>query len=422
MLHTDPPPRFPNIGYVGSTYNIFKGNPRSTKGLDPGFTLRNLCKLSYTKNLTTADGLYSIPDNTQATNSSACSFDFSSETTDSISSYYNSLKVDVSADFSGWGASFSANADYKEVHENSVSHEYKYISSHATCQAYVASVQVNAASFDIAFKIAVYALPPETTTLVDYINFIQHWGTHAVISLTMGGRYGIQSSVTNEKYTFLSATGLDINAAAKYSGVVSLNANVGTSIQKKQAKEFEDHRTDYQIYQIGGKPPLNETTSTFEWAQAVKNNPLPLLYTLLPLADYFTSQYFPNDKDTSIKQSNLYKATIEYCQSLELPDITFCNNNGPTSTPKIEVTFARSFKYLPCSPSHCSIYTSILHNPNHRILGTAKKIYDKDSAIMIVNGKNAPNKLIRNAKGWDKVYSSSGGHASAFRPKCDDGF
>ena len=152
VLNTDLPPRFPNIGYVGSTYNIFKGNPRSTSGLDPGFTLRNLCKFSYQNNLTTADGRYSIPDNTQATSSSTCTFDFSSETTDSISSYYNSLKVDVNADFSGWGASFSASADYKEVHENSVSNEYRYVSSHATCEAFIASVQIDTANLNPAFK------------------------------------------------------------------------------------------------------------------------------------------------------------------------------------------------------------------------------------------------------------------------------
>ena len=250
LLHTDLPPRFPNIGYVGSTYDIFKGNPHSTTGLDPGFTLQNLCRFSYKNNVTTADGRYSIPDNTQATSSSACNFDFSSKTTDSVSSYYNSLKMDVKADFSGWGASFSASSDYKEVHENTVSHKYRYVSSHATCEAYVASVQINTVSLNPAFKKAVQNLPSKTTTLIDYMDFTQHWGTHVVTTLTMGGRYGVQSSVTNDDYTTMASTGLDIKAAAKYSGIVSLNANAATSSQKEQAEQFESHRTDYQIYLV----------------------------------------------------------------------------------------------------------------------------------------------------------------------------
>ena len=145
-------------------------------------------------------------------------------------------------------------------------------------------------------------LPLEPPTLEDYMDLIQHWGTHAVTTLTMGGRYGVQSSVSNSNYTAMASTGLDIEAVAGYSGIFSLNANATTSIQKEQAKQFESYRTDYQIYQIGGKPPLNETISTFEWAQTVKANPLLLLYTLFPLTNYLTSQYFPNEKNISIKQ------------------------------------------------------------------------------------------------------------------------
>ena len=423
MLHTELPPRFPNIGYVGSTYNIFKGNPRSTAGLDPGFTLRNIAQFFYDYNSTTADGRYSIPDNVYATTSSTCSFDFSSETHDSISSYYNSLKVDVRANFGGYGASFSASADYKEVHENSESHEYRYVSSHAICEAYIASVQVNETTLNPAFKKAVESLPSEPSTLEDYMDFIQHWGTHAVVSLTMGGRYGVQSSVTNDDYATMKSTGLDIKVAAKYSGVVSLNANAATSIQKKQAKKFESHRTDYQIYQIGGKPPLSETLSTFEWARTVKNNPLPLLYSLLPLTYYLRLQFIPDDKDILKKYINLKKALVEYCQSLDLPDITYCINNGPISTPKIEVIFAKTFRPVPCSPIAAPFSVPKLHDPYYRILGTLQKEFGFNyDPIIVINGKNAPNELIRNAKDWDKVYYNTFFNMSGFRPICDDGF
>ena len=424
MLHTDLPPRFPNIGYVGSTYNIFKGNPRSTSGLDPGFTLRNMNRFLYRNNLTTTDGRYSIPDNTHATSSPSCSFDFSSAATDSISSYYNTLKVDVKADFSGWGASFSASADYKEVHENSVSHKYRYVASHANCQVYDASIpKINAASLNPAFKKAVHKLPSESTTLEDYMDFIQHWGTHVVFKLTMGGRYGVQSSITNSDYTTMASTGLDIKAAAEYSGIVSLNANAATSSQKEQAEQFESYRTDYQIYQIGGKPPLNETLSTFEWARTVKDNPLPLRYTLLPLTDYLTSQYFPNDKDISKKQSKLHDAAIEYCKSLDLPNITYCTNDGPTSDPKIKVTFVKKFKNLECTP-YGPYHFPILDNPYNRILGTTTAMYDvtKNSPLVIVNGNNPPDDLILNAKDWKKVLNSNLWGGSIYRPICDDGF
>ena len=336
--------------------------------------------------------------------------------------------MDVSADFSGWGASFSASSDYKEVHENSVSHLYRYVSSHASCEAYVASVQINTMPLNPAFKKAVHDLPSESTALEDYKDFIQHWGTHTVTTLTMGGRYGVQSSISNDDYTSMASSGLDIKAAAGYSGIVSLNSDAATSSQKEQAEQFESYRTDYQIYQIGGKPPLNETTSSFEWAQTVKDNPLPLLYTLFPLTDYLTSQYFPNDKNISKKQSNLHEATTEYCKSLDLPDITYCINDGPMSDPKIEVTFAKKFENVSCDiyfPTNH--FVPILDNPYHRILGTLKsKMLANPAPVVIVNGNNPPDKLIRNANDWELVFfikSSSGVlTVGGFRPICDDGF
>ena len=48
--YTDPvPPRFPNIGYLTSTYNIYKGNPYSTNGFDPSFTAHNIFQFTYLK-------------------------------------------------------------------------------------------------------------------------------------------------------------------------------------------------------------------------------------------------------------------------------------------------------------------------------------------------------------------------------------
>ena len=422
LLHKDEPPRFPNIGYVGSTYNIFKGNPRSTKGLDPGFTLRNLFQFVYHGGNITADGRYSIPDNTQAHSSSSCTFDFLSETNQNIASYFNSLQIDASADFRGWGASFSASADYKEIHQSSSSHESTYVSSTATCEAYVASVQLEAASLNPAFANAVQDLPPQPVDLTDYLDFIHEWGTHTATQLRMGGRYGVQSAITSDSYTNMVSTGLDIKAAAKYSGLISLNANVGTDDEKDAAEAFESFRRDYQIYQIGGKPPINESASAFDWARTVKDNPLPLKYNLLPLTNYLTSRYFPNDKDISKKQSNLQEAAVEYCQIIEVTDINYCVNNGPTSTPKIEVLFTNAYTELPCGLPDGDFFVPVINNPHYRILGTLRRYSSRQDATVLVNSEIAPKELIREAKDWVRKYFRPEGNASIFSPICDIGF
>ena len=420
LFCTDLPPRFPNIGYVGSTYNIFKGNPRSTKGLDPGFTLRTLYEYTYNNENTTVDGTYLIPDHTQATTSTTCSFQFSSETNQEIDSYFNSLKIDANADFSGWGASFSASADYKEVHESSTTRESTYTSSHAVCEAYITSVQLEAAALNPAFVDSVGNLPLQSQDSTDYQDFIQNWGTHVAIQMTMGGRYGIESTITTQDYSSMVSTGLDIKAAATYSGLISLNANVGTSEQKEQAQKFNSFRKDYQIYQIGGKPPLDESESPFNWAKTVKENPLPLRYNLLPITHFLTSRFFPDDENISQKQTNLQNTFLEYCQTLDLPDPTYCINNGPTAAPRIQVTFTNKKTDIPCKPENKPFAVPLVSNPDYRVLGTYRRYELKHDDIVIVNGRNAPAELIRDAIGWDHI--TWGQDYAIFRPVCDNGF
>lgn len=192
------PRKFPNINYLGSSYNIFKGNPHSTEGLDPGFMGQGLYEFSYHQGKVTPDGRYCIPDNMSVMESLACSFDFSSRSIKEITSYFQSLEVDVDADFTGYGASFSASTNYKEVKENTDSREIQYVSSHAYCEAYLAALEPGA-NLAEGFIRAVNGLP-NTTNNAKYFDFIRAYGTHYVASVRMGGRYGFQSKFETNSY------------------------------------------------------------------------------------------------------------------------------------------------------------------------------------------------------------------------------
>ena len=424
IFSIDPPPRFPNIGYIGSTYDIFYGNPLSTKGIDPGFTLRNLYQFTYFNHCVTGDKRYSLPDHVQAKPSEACSFDFSSETHDDTASYFNSLKFNVGTDFKFFGASFSASADYKEVHSFSSFNQATYVSSHCKCESYIANVEYNTATLNPAFVKAVHELPTQPDELNTYIDFLRYWGTHAITSLTMGGRYGIRSTVSKSNYATMASTGLDIKASAGYSGLLSINTDAYGGDEKEQAQKFENYRKDYQVYQIGGKPTLsNDPNSTEAWVRTVSDNPLPLQYEMLPLKYFFKEEYFPNDTNISIKHSYLENATTEYCVSLELADASYCASDGPTSSPKIEVTFSKKYTDLDCSQSDGHFVTQYVDNPSYRILGTLRRKSTNDnSPIILINGNNAPKDLIREATSWKTEYTTSDGKASLIKPVCDPNF
>ena len=420
--HTDPvPPRFPNIGYLGSTYNIFKGNPYSTYGFDPGFTTHNIFQFTYLRRSTTENGRYSIPDNINVLEDAVCNLIFNTDIIEDIGSYFKSFQyiVDV-AKYEEWGASFSASLNYKEIYsETSSLNLSTYVSSSAMCYSYSAST----ALFDNLnpkFVSDVQNLPVVPTDLTDYIDFLQHWGTHVVSRIYMGGRYGVLSKFSKSDYTYLASTGLDIDDAAGFSAILSLSPNAVTDEERQQAELFNSYRRDYQTFHVGNKPPLN-SKSTYDWYLAVDANPLPLYYSINDLSDVLSTEYFPNDENISAKSANLKKAVTEYCQSLEVADITYCVNSGPTPTSKIQVTFSNDYVDMPCGQPYGKFSFPGTHNPNFKSLGTLKKTNSTVHATVLVN-INSPSNLIRKATGWTKIFSETTGKASVIRPQCDDGF
>ena len=404
-------PNFINIGYLGSCYNILQGNPKVTAGeIDPGFQDgQNIYEFTYNERRTTTDGRYSIPDNTSVYDIQSCSFTFSSTTIKESSSYSSSLKVHVDADFSGWGASFSASSDYQKVKQTTSSGESMFISSEAECQAYGASIEDTQISK--AFTDAVMHLPTASSSLDEYTEFLQVWGTHVVTSLIMGGRYGVRSELTTKNYSTLSSSQFNIKAAAGYSGFVSISASASTEQEKKVAEQFDESRQSYVIYQVGGKPPVDENGTTFEWAQTVKEMPLPLRYSLTEISKYFSSIYFPHDNNIDAKRALLLNAKDDYCKKT-VPDPMMCQDISPHDS-RIEVSIANENTYI----SEGS-YSQYSENPSMRIIGALVGEGKADSqSVIMVDSQHASSNLITQSIGMqgttDRQY---------LRYECPDGF
>ena len=118
---------FPNIGYLGSGYDIIYGNPHSalvTEGPDPGFRSLIFQFNNYTSK--TPDGKYKIPNSVNAENCNKCSLTFDTSFITGEESYFTSLLKDISVDNEViWKFSFSASEDYKRIYEFST--KYKLI-------------------------------------------------------------------------------------------------------------------------------------------------------------------------------------------------------------------------------------------------------------------------------------------------------
>jgi len=67
---------FPNIDYLSSGYNIIFGDPRSSRGVDPGFGTNMLFDFSeYTLN---GDKIYSVPKGVRILSKASCEYSYTS--------------------------------------------------------------------------------------------------------------------------------------------------------------------------------------------------------------------------------------------------------------------------------------------------------------------------------------------------------
>lgn len=412
----DSPTKFKNIGYLAMGYDVFKGNPHSTGKFDSGFKLDRVFSLTYEDGNTTPDGEHLVPDHVSANNQPSCSFSFSAQTITEVSSYSESLYLDASVEGGGWGASFSASAGYKSAKETTSSHEYRLYSSKAKCSAYAAYIRYKHAKLSESFKETVEDLPTDTKGESEYHDLIDFYGTHFVRYVEMGGRYGYRSEMSNTKAVELSSQGINVKAAAGYSGMVSVHGSITTDFQKEQAKEFDEARESVEQFFVGGGPPGDETWNEYKWASSVAENPLPIRYKLVPIESLLTSEYFPENDQINLKRQMLNHAMTEYCKQIS-SEPQLCGKSAQDPLPLITIKIVSSFTlvhdyYL----KNLKIWAPVLENPYERLAGTLITSGDSKSPSksFVMNAQTANSDVVRPAIDWPSPLLTI--------PKCPEGF
>lgn len=310
-------PTFPNIGFLSRGYDVMKGNPHSIGTVDPGFRESVYDLTRYDQGKKTEDQRYIIPDHSEVEMCPACLLEWKSEIVAGAKSYTDSLEVEVSAEFSGWGAKFSASTDYKRVEEGSTAHKEVYTASKATCEVYCASLDVfDSPSLTVNFMKGVKDYLPQNYSAAKYKYFIDTFGTHVLSAVRMGGRFGQQSTFSSHNWTHMLQTGVNVKASASYSAWgASASVSTMTDKQRKDAEEYSKQSTSQSLYTVGALPPSDGKVET--WVKDVVLEPMPLHYTLTSLDTVLTTSYFPDDKHISIKNKNLQKALKAYCEQLQ---------------------------------------------------------------------------------------------------------
>ena len=96
-------PRPSGISFVGSGYNLIKGNPDGEEinngGVDPGLhPEKRILEFTFKKKLKTDDGKYAIPDQISYSKRSGCAGRDKTTIVTGTKAYQDNLKVSVTAD------------------------------------------------------------------------------------------------------------------------------------------------------------------------------------------------------------------------------------------------------------------------------------------------------------------------------------
>lgn len=325
---TGPVP-FNNIGHTGRGYDIYKGNPHATIGVDPGVRDHIFTMASYdqAQHPLSADGRFIKPKFVEAFQDVSCRLDFTSQLITSEAAYANNLAVSVSVGASGeWAGSFSASADYKYAAQGMQGGSSLFVKTMAECAAYtvhlpaVATMNATAMpelspTFQEAVR-AMNAAASDKNTLQRLVAaFVANFGTHFFRRITMGSRYGQQNKVNT--VTSSNQTTHALKLGASYSAMASLSASIMTEGQMEAANKFSQTATEQQLFTLGSVPPTDGDAKT--WAHETSTSPSPLRRKqAVIIADLLTPAIFPNFTAIATVQASVrdFLASGQYCHNI----------------------------------------------------------------------------------------------------------
>ena len=280
---------FSNIDYALSGYDIVRGYPLTT-ARDPGFR-KPIFKADYVNGVPNGDCRYMLPKGINAVPDISCDVSFKSDIIKTAAEFHQALSTSAHVEGGGWGFQFSASASYQKSSSDMSSKEFVYVISRAQCTSYFSRMDFsNPPTFHEGFIKAVKKLKAENYKSKEISKFISIYGTHFVDEMTFGSTYTKQHRVKQATFKTLSNSKFGVAAQASYSGLF-FSGGGGFSLDSEQSAAASNFAKSVETntVTVGSAPPSNGDAMT--WASVVKENPVPIKYSLKPIADLFTADF-----------------------------------------------------------------------------------------------------------------------------------
>ena len=336
---------FPNIDYAFSGYDVVKGYPLATDR-DPGF-MSAIFKADYVNGKSNGDCRYLLPKGIMAVPDVSCDVSFKSDIIKSKADFHKSLSASANIKGGGFGFEFSASASYQKSSSDMSSGEYVYIISKAQCTSYFSRIDfANPPPFDDGFLQSARALTADGSTSQDVLNFIDTYGTHFVDEVTFGSSYTQEHKMSSKTFSEKSTEKFSVEVQAGYSGAFSVGGGFSLDSEQQQAASNFAKSVETTTVTVGSAPPSNGDAMT--WASVSKENPVPIKYSLRPIAELFTAKFHRNGElNVSAIRRKLRNAPQKSCEALKSRgEPVSCEDTGNWRTSEV-VDIGGGFPFIP---------------------------------------------------------------------------
>ena len=340
---------FPSIDYAFSGYDVVQGYPLS-KGRDPGFKSA-IFKANYENGKSNGDCRYTLPKGIMAVPDVSCDVSFKSDIVKTTAEFHNSLSVSANLQGGGFGFEFSASASYQKSTKDLASREYVYIISKAQCTSYFSRLEVSDpppfhAGFLELAKVLGNDQASDQQVTRDVNKFIETYGTHYLDEVTFGSSYTQEHRMESGSFDTLSNEKIGVAVQASYSGMVSVGGGLSLDSEQQEAASKFSKSVETSTVTVGSAPPSNGDALT--WASVSKENPVPIRYSLKPIADLFTDKFFDSDSDINyvLVHTRLQNAPKLSCELLKSKGVALSCVNTNTLRPSEVVTISGGYPKL----------------------------------------------------------------------------
>ena len=144
----------------------------------------------------------------------------------------------------------------------------------------------------------------------------------------------------------LSKESIGVAVQASYSGLISVGGGFSFDSDKQEAASKFSKSVETSTVTVGSAPPSNG--DALAWASVSKENPVPIRYSLKPIADLFTDKFFDSDSDINygLVHTRLQNAPKLSCELLKSKGVALSCVNTNTLRMSEVVTISGGYPRL----------------------------------------------------------------------------